>query len=222
MKNQYFGDNRDLFTYDLVWEIIRAGLVSRFTFIPMLTPDDNSRHGQKYNRVKAVGRENKVLMRFLDKCVKNGRRDIQQLKPFFTKQGIETSIYDRSFSHQKRREYFAQIGKGLLAKSLILVDPDIGLEVGQPGEKHVSYAELKDLYRRMDKRSILMVFQYFPRVPRLDYLNRRCAELKEKVNGDWPVCVDDNNIIFFFLTKDESLEHSLTHLIGDYTERYSN
>ena len=43
MKNQYFGDNRDLFKYDLVHTIIRArhaGLPSRFTFIPMLTKDE--------------------------------------------------------------------------------------------------------------------------------------------------------------------------------------
>ncbi len=55
----------------------------------------------------------------------------------------------------------------------------------------------------------------------MEYLNRRAGELKEKITGDWPVCAYDSKSIFFLLTKNESLEHSLTHLIGDYAERYS-
>ncbi|MFC1860840.1 hypothetical protein ACFLYL_00975 [Chloroflexota bacterium] len=42
------------------------------------------------------------------------------------------------------------------------------------------------------------------------------------MSGDYPVCIDDNEIVFFFLTKDEVLEHSLIHLIGDYAEEYGN
>jgi hypothetical protein len=45
--------------------------------------------------------------------------------------------------------------------------------------------------------------------------------LKEKISGDYPVCIDNDEIIFFFLTKDKSLEDSLIAVIRDYTERYS-
>ncbi len=47
-------------------------------------------------------------------------------------------------------------------------------------------------------------------------------ELKEKVSGDYPVCIYDSEIAFFFLTKNEQLEHSLNHLLGDYAKRYSS
>ena len=224
MKNQYFGDNKDLFTYDLIWQILQAGLVEHFTFIPMLTRNDDKGHGEKYHRDKAkVGKKNKELVGFLDKCIRDGKRNIEQLAGFFAQSEIEMTIYgkDRHFSHQQRREYFEQIGNELLSNSLIFVDPDIGLEVKKSGEEHVLYAEVKNLYERMDKSSILMLYQYFPRVPRQQYLNMRMEELKEKVAGNWPVCIDDNEVVFFFLTRDESLEHSLTHLISDYAEDYS-
>jgi hypothetical protein len=65
-----------------------------------------------------------------------------------------------------------------------------------------------------------MLYQYFPRVPRQEYLNRRMEELRERVGGDYPVCLDNNEVVFFFLTKDGALEHSLIHLIGEYAERY--
>ncbi len=220
MKDQYFGDNKDLFTYDLIWQIMQSGLVEHFTFIPMLTPNDNGRHGQKWHREKAkAGTQNKELMNFLDKCVQEGRRDIKQLESFFARHGIETTIYygeDRYFSHQQRQQHFAQIGNELLSNSLIFVDPDVGLEVKNSGKEHVLYSEVKSLYDRMDRSSILMLFQHFPRQPRQQYLNTRAEELKEKVCGDYPICIDDNEVIFFFLTKNESLEHSLTHIVQEY------
>jgi len=225
MKNQYFGDNRDLFKYDLVYQIMQAHLAHHFTFIPMLTVPDGTGHGGKTDRAQAkVSTENKELMYFLDECVNKGRRDIKQLESIFAEHAVKMTIYygkDKYFFHEQRNEYFKQIGSELLAKSLVFVDPDIGLEVKRSRKQHILYTEVEDLYRRMDKDSILMIYQHFPRENHQQYLNTRCQELKEKISGDWPVCIDDNEIIFFFLTKDESLEHSLTHLIGDYAKRYS-
>jgi hypothetical protein len=225
MKNQYFGDNKDLFTYDLIFQIMRAGLAGHFTFIPMLTPDNDRRHGKKYNRDKArAGNKNVELMAFLDACVHEGRRNIEEVKEFFARYEIEMTIYygkESHFSLQNRKEYFTQIDDRLLENSLIFVDPDIGLEVRNPGEEHLLYSEVKSLYERMDRSSILMIFQHFPRRARQRYLNMRAEELKEKVLGDYPVCIDDNEAIFFFLTKDRDLENSLITAIGEYTESYS-
>ncbi len=224
MKNQYFGDNKDLFTYDLVMEVMRAGLAARFTFIPMLTAPDATRHGDKADRSRArAGFKNLELARFLDRCISQGKRDIKELDGFFKKHGIKMAAYggEGYFTHRGREAYFAGIGDDLLTKSLILVDPDNGLEVARPSEKHLLYAETKDLYDRMADSSILMLYQFLPRVPHQEYLEARMEALKEGVSGDYPVCIDDDEIAFFFLTKNEELEHSLTHLIADYTERYS-
>lgn len=97
MKNQYFGDNRDLFKYDLILHIIQAGLVNRFIFIPMLTPDvpsskSTKREGEQRDRSKAkAGRGNSDLVTFLDKFADRSKRDIKQLRGFFKKQGIDFS-----------------------------------------------------------------------------------------------------------------------------------
>jgi hypothetical protein len=226
VKNQYFGDNKDLWKYDLVLMIMKAGLVSHFTFVPMLTEPDGTGHGNSADRSRAsAGSDNAELVGFLDECLREGKKDINEIDAFFRQHGFSMTIYNggsRYFTHQDRRQYFTGIGDELLSKSLILVDPDNGLEVKRPGEKHILYDEIKDLYDRMDGGSILMVYQYFPRVPRQQYLNTRMEELREKVYGDYPVCISDSEIAFFFLTKDESLEHALIHLVADYAGRYSN
>ncbi|MBI2848332.1 MAG: hypothetical protein HYX83_04070 [Chloroflexi bacterium] len=224
MKNQYFGDNKDLFNYDLVQEIMSAGLVEHLTFIPMLTPDDNKGHGNKYNRSRArAGFKNTDLMSFLDQCIENDNRDIRQLERYFAKHGVKMTSYakDAFFTHKNRKQYFAQIGDALLRKSLAFVDPDIGLEVKNPGKEHLLFSDIKDLYERMDAGSILMLAQHFPRVNQVEYMNSRSTELKEKVSGDFPVCIDDGEIIFFFLTKDHDLSHKLVGLAGEYAERYA-
>ncbi|MFC1988526.1 hypothetical protein ACFLVJ_01670 [Chloroflexota bacterium] len=225
MKNQYFGDNKDLFSYDLIYRIMRDGLVSHFSFIPMLTEPDANSYGGKTDRNKAkVGAKNIELVNFLDECIREGKRDIKQLENFFDGYGIDMTIYPESeghFSHRHRREYFALIKDELLNKSLIFVDPDNGLEVARSREQHLLFDEVRHLYDRMDESSILMLFQHFPREDHHEYLHRRSEELAELVSGEDPVCIDDDEIIFFFLTKTESLEHELTHLIQDYAESYS-
>lgn len=225
MKNQYFGDNKDLFKYDLALEIMRAGLVEHFTFVPMLTKPDETKHGGKNNRNQArAGTENKELISFLNECINEERKDIEQMVDFFKRYGIKMTIYgkDGYFSHQERQFYFDGIESRLLSRALILIDPDNGLEVKNSGEKHILYSEVKGLYERMDGGSILMVYQYFPRIPHQQYLEGRMQELKERVNGNYPVCISDSEVAFFFLAKNEPLEHSLTHLISDYAERYSS
>jgi len=225
MKNQYFGDNRDLFKYDLIIQIIQAGLVNRFMFIPMLTENDDTGHGEKRDRKKAkAGTENEKLVNFLDKFKKKNKRDIEHLKSFLAKCAIEIEIYYGKgdyFPSQLRDEYFKQIEDELLLKSLILVDPDKGLQMDKSDKEHILYSEVKTLYDRMDRSSILMIFQYFPREKHDKYLGKTAKELEKAITGDLPLHIDDNNTIFFFLTKEnKSLRKSLGKEISNYGETY--
>ena len=225
MKNQYFGDNKDLFTYDLAYWIQRAGLVNHFTFIPMLTAPDDSTDGSRTDRARAtVGTKNGELVDFLDECVRENKRDIKYLEPFFTDREQRITIYsgkNKYFTHQKRQEYFSGIKIELLLDSLILVGPDNGLEVTRSRERHLLFSEAKELYERMAPSSILMLFQHFPRTDHHEYLHQRAEELAHQVSGAMPLSLDDNEGIFFFLTKDEELEDDLAHLLGHYAEEYS-
>ena len=222
MKSQYFGDNRDLFKYDLVMKIMQAGLFERFIFIPMRTQNDGTRNGGKTNRHLAkAGFKNKELVRFLDECISENRRNIGQIVDFFKDRGIDTRIFDSEFTHENRGEYFEQVKDELSPASLIFVDPDNGLEVKRSGEKHISYKEARNLYENMDGSSILMISQCFPREEHLGYLHKRAEDIKERIAEDGTVCIDDEDTILFFLTKDKAIEDSLVHIIGHYAEEYS-
>ena len=82
MRNQFFGDIRDLFKYDLIaWLIQNIDNVDHFTFIPMLTEDDVKNHGLKTDYAKAkAGNKNVRLVKLLESCVNKGKRYIREIK----------------------------------------------------------------------------------------------------------------------------------------------
>jgi len=227
MKNQYFGDNRDLFKYDLVYQIIQTGLVDHFTFIPMLTKNDDTGHGGEDDRDKAkAGTENKDLKNFLDKCRREDRRDIKQLGSFFKEKGVNITIYkkndnDKYFTNQLREEYFDQIEKELLMNSLILVDPDNGLEPeGKTKKEHVKYCEIKTIYKHMGKSSMLMIFQDLARKSPDSYITQTFEKFKNELGANQPIYIHDGKTLFFFLARDKSLRKSLANTIHHYRNCY--
>ena len=218
MKNQYFGDDRDLFKYDLVHKIINAkcaDLPTRFTFIPMLTEDEGCKKGKP-------GTKHPELVKFLNDCTASKKRNIRELKEFFEDKIriYGANDYSCSESSEMRNEYFKQIRRHLLQKSLILVDPDIGLENGKLTEKHLRYSEVGELYDRMDSDSILMIFQFRPRGENRETCCQRISEKLKKEVGNSPIYISDNQIIFFFLAKDKSIRNSLDKILKDYKNIY--
>lgn len=224
MKNQYYGDVRDLFKYDLAAFLIRnINYIEHFTFIPMLTPNDGKEHGQKldYDKAKA-GTENKQLRAFLMSCTKKGRRDIREIKKYFASIDIDMTIYKERdlFSHKIRNEYFKDIGDELLSKSLVLLDPDNGMEVKTSNLRHVLLGEIEDLYDRMSSNSVLMVYQHFPRAERYGYIQKRSEALRD-LTGEFPAYISDNEIAFFFLTKKSAIRRRLSRALADYHKTYN-
>lgn len=219
MKNQYFGDNRDLFKYDLVLHLIEnVNFLEHFTFIPMLTENDGRTDGNRrdYSKAKA-GVNNEALKEYL----KEKPRSVKEIKGFFVSRGIPITIYkeDGYFTHGNRHDYFNGIDQKLLLNSLVFVDPDNGLEVKNPSEKHILYREAKMIFERMDKNSVLMIYQHFPRQKHGQYFEDKRNEIKDKI-GVLPLAISDNEIIFFLLAKNERLKKEIEREIECYKKKY--
>ena len=138
-----------------------------------------------------------------------------------------TIYYGKSkyFSHLQRDKYFKQIENELPLKSLIFVDPDIGLEIKskKSSQKHIRYSEVKGLYEGMDKNSVLMVYQHYPRMRTQNNIKEHFSQRSEilmEITGDLPIYIDDNEIRFFFLTRGKSIRNSLGKILRDYRSIY--
>lgn len=222
MKNQYFGDIKDLFKFDFIeFAIQRISSLERFTYISMLTANDNKNHGSKLDCESRAGGQNTELARYLAACVNEGRRDISEIVGHFDTKGIPAIICQEGvyLKHRTRGDYFAGIGQELLDHSLVFVDPDVGMEVKNSSSKHLLYKEAAGLFERMSEDSVLMVFQHFRHEKHAHTISNVTSGL-ETACGQQPLWIGDNEVVFFLLAKDPDVEQELAAAIAEYRNRY--
>ena len=231
MNRTYFGDTRDLFKYDLVRHIMKAlPAFDNFTFIPMLSDGTASKrtgNGAKKDLKKAVksgkaGSQNKELLAHMERLqeIDDDLEYFQMIHAYFKNENILIDIlHNRPFSNKARSEYFDDVLMHLPKKSLIFLDPDIGLAEKKPSEKHLLLEEVGAIFDRIDEKSILMIYQHFPREKHEEYIRRRCSDLQD-VTGYNPVTITDNEVVFFFIVKNERLMSSLDGELARYANTY--
>jgi len=240
MNRRYTGDIRDLFKIDLAIHLMKeVPALENFTFVPMLTegePGAGSRKrrakagangGAKKDLAAAVakkraGSRNTGLVRQMKRLqeINSDTEYFRAIHDIFDNEKILIRILEEpAFSHANRDAYFNSLFLSFPEKSLIFLDPDTGLETKNPTKRHLLFNEVKRVYDRMDRKSVLMIYQHFPRVIREGYVKRRCAEL-EQYTGTHPLSVTDNEIVFFLLVKDTGLKTALEEAIASYMDPY--
>lgn len=225
MNKQFLGDERDLFKFDLIKEIIQGiSKIEFFTYIPMLTDNDYRRenHGNKRNLKDAkAGSNNELLIDFLEeyKNIPIKDRTFYQIKRYFKELDIDTEFYQENeiFNNANRFQYFKNIPYDLLSKSLIFIDPDTGLQPKKSlDEKHILYWEVSYLYEKMDKDSLLMIYQH--KLHEKRFFSNVKKILKTNI-GDSPIYISDKSVAFFFLTKNGILKEDLNKILEEeYTK----
>ncbi len=223
MKDQYFGDKRDYFKYDLMISLAQnLPGTERFTFIPMLTENDGSGDGGKTDYMRWQP-DTLQLYNLLQKCIAEGLRSVSRLRTLFGQGSydIEYCPYrDNSyFTDQERKSYFGAIPDEFLRQAVIMVDPDTGLETKTTRQRHIRYAEVRDMYQRMSETSILTIFQFFPRVKRRPYLRKQFQELRSVLQCPPPIAVSDNEIAFITVAKSDQSLSRIPQLLKDYVPR---
>jgi hypothetical protein len=231
MNRQFFGDTRDLFKYDLVRHLMKSLLVfDSFTFIPMLTEDagpvktkkSSAKDLEKATKNGKAGSQNKDLLEHMTHLqeIDDDLEYFQTIGAYFKKENIIADIlHKHPFSHEERGRYFDNILTRLPKKTLIFLDPDVGLEESKPSKKHLLFEEVKKIYDAMDSKSVLMIYQHFPRENHDGYVRRRCEEL-QGLTGTCPISITDNEIVFFVMVKSEKLRVNVEDSLSIYADTY--
>jgi len=229
MNRQFFGDTRDLFKYDLVRHVMKAlPVFDSFTFIPMLTKEEttkkkgNTRDFEKATKLGKAGSQNKDLITHMERLqeIDGDLEYFQTIRAYFKKENIFVGLLkSETFSHEDRDQYFDNILTHFPKKSLIFLDPDIGLEESKPSKKHLLFDEVEKIFRKMDPQSVLMIYQHFPRERHEGYVRRRCSEIYN-LTDKHPITITDNEIVFFFIIKNPRLHGSMEDVISLYANTY--
>jgi len=170
VKNQYFGDRRDFFKYDLLLDLAECLSKPRLTFIPMLTPNDGTGEGNVIGYECGARRQD--LFDALRRAINARQRDIGALREVLPPCGVEFLLYRdaETFNNATRTEYFKNIPTDWLSRAVVFFDPDIGLQTGTLGymrvngcDKYLMYAELENVAARAADDSVLVVYQHLQR-----------------------------------------------------------
>ena len=220
MKNQYFGDVRDLFKYDLIQHIIyNSKSLNNVLLTAMLTTDDATNEGNKfsYNKAKA-GYKNSDLIGFLNSSFLK-KREIKNIINYFEETEIDFELITDFITNTNRKTYFQQLVNKIKNNSLNFFDPDNGLEVNNYNEKHILFDEIEIVLDKMDDASTIMIYQHFPRVKRMDYIKKRQNEIETKLS--LPCCfISDNEVVFFFITKTQEQQSEIANILLTYKVKY--
>ena len=219
MNPQFFGDRHDLFKFDLIFTIMdrMKNDLSSFMFIPMLTKN----RLQKNKDI--AGADNLQLWQVFNTLFGDGAVPgyFEGIRQYFISGSFRTKIVnDHVFSHSNRKEYFDFVRAQLPTNSLIFLDPDTGLREEGATEKHLRYSELWSLLAKLDNNSILMVYQHHYRYrTKNQNFPEAIADKIEQEIGKRPVYIDNNSIMFLFLTKSDRLKEKLEGIIEEYKEK---
>jgi hypothetical protein len=227
MKNQYFGDQNDYFKYDLLIFLAEqlAG-IKRLTMVWLLTSEDKSGDGGK--RGYPTGTYRDTLHEFLESSNTRNRK-VSFLKDYIKKPQFSfefcsygDELKSDEFKDDDREAYFARISPKCLKSAIVFLDPDNGLEPksgsGRNGSKYVKLSDLKLLFSRMDKKSVIVVYQHLPRMHRKLFLYGLHRDLKECLNCPVPISITNNQIAFLVLAnqKNKRRQQEINRLLHKY------
>jgi len=221
MKNQYFGDTRDLFKYDLIEHLMDNFHPRRFAFIAMLTEDDDTDHGQKRNyRSARAGSANEDLIKFLEQNSSGQTKDFTTIKNYYQQKRIDALIYDRPFSHRNRPIYFLEIPPDFLKTPLIFFDPDIGFRPPKSfDERHLEFFEFLYVVQQAPENSILMTIQFYRYVKTDKFIKDKLSELKTAIGRDFLFC-GKTGVLFLFTSKSPQTLKKLGACLENYKAKY--
>jgi hypothetical protein len=224
LNNAFFGDRNDFCKYDLILEILeKAGFLKRFTFIPMLSPNDGRRGGRLTNY--QCGSRRKNLYSFLRRCLSDNRRDIRMLRRFLPKCEFQYCPYRDSefFTHQNRDEYFQSIPDSYLQQALVFLDPDNGFEVPSmtqsSGDRYITLQEVRYLQGRMNKKSMILVYQHLPRENREKYFTRLRNKICQELHVHNFLLISDNSVCFTMIMQNLNQSSMILPLVEAHVKR---
>lgn len=212
MKNQYFGDKRDLFKFDLLLDLMASGRFGQLSYVPMLTPADSTREGQ-LARSAAVGHRQEIF-EFLAERRSSQKLDVRNWREFFARdKGIVYRAYrdDRAdYSFECRSAYFQGIDEGDIRGACIFVDPDIGIERSRMNKLHLSkYLFIDDLAQLLKRSqdSLIIVYQHLQRHAgrRIGDIANHVQVLSKRLQLKAVPFIRDGDLAFYAIAWDESL-----------------
>lgn len=222
VKNQYFGDKRDYFKWNLISDLTECQANNKsLTYLPMLTHNDSTNEGLFI--VYPVAEGNKYIHDYLCDCLNRKYRNIKALRTMFSDLGIKYEHYwdNQYFAEDERNEYFASIPSSSLENTLIFIDPDVGIEpksrsymINNGIEKYLLWSDIEVILSKLRPNTTLLIYQHlqFNAHKITSDLNSKCEKLESicpEMSVDY---IRDKDVAFLAVHKNNAVTSCLNKL----------
>ena len=211
MKNQYFGDKRDLFKFDLLLDLMTSGGFRQLTYVPMLTPPDSTGEG-RLTRNAATGHRHE-LFEFLAERRSSRTLDIRCWRQFFSTEhrfAYRAYLDDREdYTFEFRRTYFGGIEGEDIRHACIFIDPDIGVERAKirsaDRSKYLFIDDLEGLLKRSHD-SLFIIYQHLQKNAnhRLGNIADHIRVLTARLDLKAVPFIREGDLAFYAVARDEN------------------
>ena len=151
MRDQWYGDNRDVVKWSALVYLARRDGVSAILHVAMYRPD---RPPEPLATVRGkVPPAVEVIRHF---------RDLDDIQRLAAATGLSIEVLKELFTD--RAAYFRRVCERIQTRGdrpvLVFLDPDVGLATETPGPEHVSSAEVAAVYEALRPDDILVCYQH--------------------------------------------------------------
>ena len=222
MKNQYFGDARDYFKYDVL-ERLATDLadIERLMCLWMLTRPDATGQGKVPFVADPELPELTAFFRERLESEDASQRRATEMRTYFNDRPFGFFSYrdDRDdFGSATREEYFASVPDEALQHAVVFFDPDNGMEPGKATDRHLKFRELKGVVERMDETSVAVVFQYWRRVQ--GFWTAMAEELSDRL-GCAVTYIAEPTLAFYVVAKDSQRRDQVREVLDQIAVRHT-
>ena len=209
MKNQYFGDERDYLKYSLLRLLASNGEL-KTAVCWLLTEDDGSQDGRKLGYLLVPERWRKydpVVYDYL-RCqvVKKSIRDVKALERDVLLSGCTFFSCIVPVQREAREEYFASFLRIAGDPKFVFFDPDNGTAVTSVplgSQRSRKYVYQKELKRSFSRGHSLLIYQHFPRRPRLPFINEQTEKLRNLLDAKAVFTFHNSDVAFFLAAQSD-------------------
>ena len=150
MRDQWYGDDRDLVKWSALIHVARREAITEILHVAMYRPSQPM--APMTTAFGPVAPPDEVLEHF---------RDLDNIQRLAQATGVEIEVFKDLFTH--RSAYFRQVCDRIQARErpvVAFLDPDIGLEPEQGGPEHVTSAEIAMLFAALRPGDLLVCYQH--------------------------------------------------------------
>ena len=150
MREQWYGDDRDVVKWSALVHLARRESIAAILHVAMYRPSQPVL--PLATAFGPVAPPDEVLTHF---------RDLGDIQRLAGATGLEIEVFTDLFTH--RSEYFRQVCARVRRRTkpvVVFLDPDIGLEPEQGGPEHVTSGEISVVFEALRPGDLLVCYQH--------------------------------------------------------------